>query len=214
MKRLCIICGKNAVIGNFCEDCWLKRQNLFKINDLEIKICSCNSYFNGKTWKHFNSLDNAVERFIKDNIKTKNKIIGKNIKLKKVGNKYNVNIECVGYILQSKKIKHEKKNIVVKITNVKCERCKKLSGNYYESVLQIRTTNSNMPAEIIKKHREDILKVKKVRNGFDIFILKKNIAGAIAKKLKSRGFEIKISNKFLGMKKGKKIYRYYYAVKD
>ncbi|MEM7826661.1 MAG: NMD3-related protein [Candidatus Aenigmatarchaeota archaeon] len=211
MKRICIICGKEAKIEDFCEICWLKQKSLFDIENLELKVCKCNSWLDKNNWKRFKNLDEIVKDIIKNRIKTENRIIEKNIELKRIGNKYSASIECKGYIYPSKTIKTEKKTIVVKIKKLMCDRCRKLSGMYYEAVLQVRTKKDI--SRMLPKKR-DILKIDRLKNGYDVFIMKRGLARKIIKELKSLNFNIKESYKLLGKGGGKKIYRCYYSIRD
>jgi len=215
MYKICIICGKEAAIENFCTDCFLNQKDLFYINNFDLKICQCNSYFSERDWKHFENLDETVKKIVEDNIKTEYKIIKKLIKLKKIGNKYHVEIICRGYIYPCKKIKGERKNIVVKIKTVKCDRCKKLSGGYYESVLQLRTKKDFLEkTKFLDHYRNSISNIEKIKEGYDIFLLEKGVAKKIANEFKLLGLKIKITNKLFGVRKGKRIYRVYYSIKD
>ena len=54
--------------------------------------------------------------------------------------------------------------------------------------------------------------VERIKDGYDIKFIKKSKAASIAKHLK-KYFHVKESYKFVGEKKGKRLYRNYYSVK-
>ena len=59
---------------------------------------------------------------------------------------------------------------------------------------------------------EAVVGVEKLKNGYDIKITDKRIASSVVKQLRDR-FDVKDSYKLAGEKKGKKLYRNYYAVR-
>jgi NMD protein affecting ribosome stability and mRNA decay len=207
IMRKCIVCGNLAEIDVFCSDCWLKNKTLFEIKDLKIKICKkCGAYFEKNKWIKTKSLEKSIERVVKNNIKTKNRILEIDIFPRKIGNMFSVTISCKGYIPPCKKPKIENKSIFVKIENSLCENCKKFLGMQYDSVIQLRTKRK------INIRNINFSRIEKVKNGYDIYFIKKEEAERMIKRLKQ--FKIKKSYKLIGEKQGKKIYRTFYSVKD
>ena len=205
----CIKCGKEAVIGNFCKNCYLEREELFDVKDFSLTICDCGSYYD-KVWKKPKEIDDIIKEQIENRIKTKNRIVDKKILLKKFGNRVSASVRCSGIIYSHRKKEEKRINIIIK--KRKCDICTKLLGRYYEAVLQIRGDYDKIFGRI-KKYLPKTARVEKIKHGYDIRFLKKSDAAKISKILKNSGYEIKKSFKFVGTKKGRKLYRNYYSVK-
>ena len=126
---------------------------------------------------------------------------------KKVGNTMIVSIDCRGNIPPAKRIKSEHKTMRIKIKNIKCDKCTKMLGGYYEGVIQARGSNAE---SIIKKISGGM--AEKVKNGYNVTFVSKADAARIASSL-GREFSVLRSFKFVTEKKGKKLYRNYYAIR-
>jgi len=204
----CVKCGKNASVNNFCEDCFLLANKLFDADNIMIYFCKkCKRYFlKGKNI--------AIDDAIKQAIKTKHKIKNIEIKKKTVGNKIYATIICSGYINPCKKIKLEEKRIVVNIMKRVCDDCTKLSGNYYEALIQVRGEDAEKIFKKIKWMLRNVLiaGIEKKKYGYDIRFVNKNEAFKIANQMRKR-FSVNDSYKLVGDKKGEKIYRNFYAIK-
>ena len=198
-KLLCIICGKSSK-DKFCENCFSKRNELFNVKNLKLNFCeNCNSYFEKNKEQDINEL-------IKKNIKSNNKIKKIKIKKNKIGNKIIVNIICIGYIINSLE-KVENKNFYIFLKKRKCDKCSKMSGGYYEAVIQIR---NNLAMNKIKTNSNSF--IEKVKNGYNIKFLHKKDAEIVAKNLK-KYFRIVKTFKLAASKKGRMLYRNYFSVK-
>jgi len=210
----CIKCGKPATVNNFCDEHFLERETLFEIDNIRIDVCErCGSYFDGE-WKHTDNIENAVRDVIEKNIKTKNKIKKIDIGLKKFGNKYSASIKCTGMIKPCKTPKSEGEKILVILKRKKCDNCVKALGKYYEAVIQIRGEKKEEILNTISKSvRSDALSgFKELPAGYDLYFIRKSDANRIAVGLKRR-YDVKGSFKFATEKKGKKLYRNYFAVR-
>jgi len=207
----CIKCGKKAKIGNFCEECYLEKKELFTISDIPIIICiDCNQYLdnNDKKWHRFFSIENLIKEIVLKNIKTKKDtaIIEEHIVMRKIGNGYKVRITCKGRV--NGLIKIEEKTIKVIVKKRLCENCVKLRGNYHEAVLQVR--DEDLAKKIIDNLGNKPYILNKVKNGYDIKLIDKRDAKVI-KQIK--GIEVIKSFKHVASKKGRNIFRDFYSIK-
>lgn len=98
-----------------------------------------------------------------------------------------------------------------------CERCNRLSGGYYEAVIQLRGSDLAKMERFIDKltryfemRNEFVTKVNKADNGLDVYLSNKKLASAY---LSSRGIKAVTSYTLYGLKQGKKVYRHTYAVR-
>ncbi len=202
----CIKCGKKAEIGNFCSSCFLGKESLFEIKDFLLYVCDCGSYYD-KVWRKADN--DIIKEQIGKRIKTKYRLVKKEIALKSYGNRVAATIVCYGIVHAHKK--KEERKITITIKKRKCDTCVKLLGRYYEAVLQIRG-EYNKIFNKIKSRLPKTARTEKTKHGYDIRFLKKSEAAKIAKALKVR-YEVKSSFKFVATKKGKKLYRNYYSVR-
>lgn len=200
----CIKCGKDAVRGNFCADCFSGRNVLFEIENYTVYFCNmCGSH-------HLKGRKILVDQFMKDMIKTKNRIKSTAFTKKTAGNRLILTVTCTGLIdgISKKETKHA----VLTIKNHKCEDCIKISGNYHEAVMQIRGARAEKIMKSIKCPDNILVNVEKVKGGYDIRITDKKKAAEMAQALRQK-FTIKNSYKLVGEKKGVKLYRNFYAIR-
>lgn len=197
----CIKCGKKAVVDVFCEDCFLSQKKLFDLKDFSLSVCNCGKYYKNGWVKEENLIEKEIER----RLKVHGVIKKKNIKLKRKGGYLIASVTCSGLIKPCKKMKKEARDIKIFIKKRKCDVCSKISGGYYESVLQIRGKNAEKILRRIPIPKT--ARIEELKQGYDIKLLKKKDAYSIIKDLKPE----KKSFKFVGTKKGRKLYREYYV---
>lgn len=197
----CVKCGKPAKVDNFCTDCFLERHSLFDVKDLRLiycDICGINE-------------DEIIEK-ARQSIKTQNKLSGVDTKLRLVGNRAYVAVTCKGKIDGVEKT--ETKKIIVTVKKKMCDMHVKLSGGYYEAMIQIRGPDKEV---ILKKvmqtvPEKSITGIDEIKEGYNVKIMRKANAASAAKTLRNR-FSVKQSYKVGGSKKGQMVYRNYYAVR-
>ncbi len=203
----CVACGKEAKIGNLCEDCFTDKKRIFSLEDFRFEICSsCGSFFD-KSWQYSRPVDEIIDLMIARRMERLGKIRSVNVEKKRVGNTMLTTVTCIGNIPPASKIKTEKRTIRIKMINMKCDNCTKVLGGYYEAVIQLRGKDAKKLAE---KINSGVL--KETKDGYDIKFVKKSDAKRIAKSLE-KNYSVKKSFTFVTEKKGKKLYRNYYAVR-
>lgn len=204
----CVKCGGVAKAGVFCEKCFLGKEKLFTIDDFTLEVCeSC-----GKVAQHRSA--NSLKEAIEQKIKSTNRITKCDISTKEVGSRVYTKILCEGYIKPLKtKVSQTEKSIVT-MRKKKCDSCVKLSGGYYEAVLQVRGENQERVMKKIQKfvRNEDITSVIKLKEGYDVRLMHKGSAIKAVSWLRDF-FTVKASYKLVGEKKGDKLYRNFYAVR-
>ena len=202
----CIKCGKEALKGNFCKNCFLETNSLFEIGGGILYLCEmCNSY-------HVKKSKTDVESFITSLVKTKNVLKSVKISRKEIGNRIIADVVCSGYISGIHKTERKRTTVIVK--RHKCEDCIKISGNYHEAVIQARGENSERILKKVSSMAEPqiIANISRASTGYDIKITSKRKASKIIQVLMNK-FDVNASYKLVGEKKGIKLYRNYYAVR-
>ena len=203
----CVSCGKKATIESLCDECFTKQRKLLLFENSEMKVCpECGSYYSGE-WKPADSLDSAIVEFASSHIVKLGSIRSIRLSPKIIGNTAHVSIEARGRIPPAKSIKVENVVMQIRIRKIKCDGCVKVSGNYYEAVIQVRGSDAENILRRIQGGRAE-----HVKNGYDVRFVKKADAARIAQELRKH-FSVVSSFKFVTEKKGKKLYRNYYAIR-
>src|SRR3989338_16655 len=197
----CIKCGRPASIGNFCSEHFLESRILFTLKDFSYiycKLCGIN--------------DAALREKIEQSIKTGNTIISRKVFLKTVGNKVHVTMTAEGKIEGVKKTETHKSLVILR--QQMCDMHVKLSGGYYEAMIQVRGPEKDAILRKVRQaiHEKAVSSVEEIKEGYNVKILRKSNAAAAAKALRER-FSVKESYKVGGSKKGQMVYRNYYAVR-
>ncbi len=208
----CIKCGKNeAEIGYLCKKCFNDEHELFKIKNFQMYICPICGRYKLKEWK---MSDDPIRSAVIEKIKPLGKIVDIKTTSRKKSGRYFVTVEAKGYIEPNDLLKTERKEIEIKIKKIMCPLCVKKSGNYHEAVIQVRGRNKEKLMRVIlatEEMRENVAKIKNLKEGYDILVVDKKVAEERIKNLK--GLSITKSFKLVGSKKGKPLYRNYYAVR-
>ncbi|MDR3283487.1 MAG: hypothetical protein LBS92_07780, partial [Candidatus Methanoplasma sp.] len=122
-------------------------------------------------------------------------------------------------------------SVIVRLKNTVCKRCSRFLGNYYESILQIRTTGKDLPEQLRTEilHRIDsivtaqsrtnrqlfITKTELVAGGVDLYLSSISLGRALAKEMgDSYCAETKEAAKLVGQTSdGQDMYRVTYLVR-
>ena len=222
---MCIKCGKPAESdANFCQKCLSDQYDLFRAESAKVRSCkTCGLYEidKNKQWEKFKNDEEAALYIARKNIKSAGEIKETDFKVHNKGNTYFVEITCTGLIFVpgSKACvkKKETREISVNFKRLNCDICAKLSGNYYEALIQLRGDNADALLKNLKKLTEpkDIVKINSNRSGHDVSIMFKKKATRIFNVIRKNKIvkEVKKSYKLKGEKKGKKLYRNYYSIR-
>src|SRR3989338_10541818 len=197
----CIKCGKNAVADNFCAEHFLESQELFTLKGFNYIYCGmC-------------GIDESdIRDKIEQSIKTENSITSKQIHTKTVGNKVHVTISAEGKIKGLTK-REEHKSLVITRQKM-CDMHVKMSGGYYEAMIQIRGDNKGAILRKVQQivPEKAITGIEQLKEGFNAKIMRKPNAASAAGALRAN-YDVKESFKVGGSKKGQMVYRNYYAVR-
>ncbi len=231
---ICIECGKEAELyDNLCEDCFKAKTQVITVPALiDLKLCiHCGARERGKQWLDMESLEEAVETTVLDNILLNDDIESPKYEFKfDFEDEKNARVNLIAFInIKGLGIRSEH-NIKVRIKNAVCSRCSKIAGDYYEAIVQLRADERELGADELEKatslieteaaamQQNDrntfISKIEKVHGGLDLYIgstqggrnLAKTLAGSFSGKTSSHP-------SFAGHKDGHGIYRTTFLVK-
>ena len=121
----------------------------------------------------------------------------------------NQNKALLHFFVEGKETTREVK-YKIEIEKTVCPSCSRLSGNYYEAILQLR--GDPYKVLLLKESVEKALarkgvgitKAVKLKEGIDLYITSSK---ALLELVRERGYKVKLSRKLHGLKEGKRVYR-------
>jgi len=230
----CVKCGSTEVLtDNLCGACYAELSTLARIpSSLTITTCvRCNSFLEKKRWKRFEHLDDLVDRQIMAHLEVDSLVNIHDIELApriEDEHRREVDIRITGRA-GSTDIE-ERLQIRIMLKKGVCERCSKIAGKYYESILQVRGEDSALDEKTmddVRKQVHDVIgrtgkkdrtsfisREGEMHSGLDFYLGKNSDGKNIAKLLGSvYGSKITESRTLVGRKEGKDFYRMTYLVR-
>lgn len=222
--KFCPLCGRNVyeLHNGLCKHCFLKKFKIIEIIHprIELSFCKCGRVTEKKQWKNIDTLYGLIEELVKKNIKNQHKaqlfIDYERFDIHKKA-VIPLTVQCTLNIGKEKVVETKKMELVVKSSS--CDICSRISGGYYEAILQLRGPEDKikrLEQYIIKKIskllKEDrfsfITKIDRKKEGVDLYIGSKPAANKIiagAKKIYK--LTTNKSHKLCGVKEGRKVYK-------
>ena len=199
-EKICIKCGitskEKPIIDVLCIDCYDFKVKIPK--EITIERCKrCGKYKIKGEWKEL-SIEEVKEYII-------NKIRG-DFEFGELDLK---NKRVVLYFYKGDVETSRAFNYNAEIRTGLCRQCSRISGNYFEAIIQLRGDPKYIEKEgrrIAKKISKDsfISKIEDKREGVDIYVGSSKLALQIIREL---GYSYKLSRKLHGLKQGKRVYR-------
>ncbi|MEE8359151.1 MAG: NMD3-related protein [Candidatus Hydrothermarchaeales archaeon] len=226
MRRFCSVCGKPTedLHEGLCTQCFVKEHDFISLPKvLETTICKrCFRQCIKRGW-HDNGdeLESAVKNAAINEVQhaLRSRLENEGFKIRvediKVMSKGRFDVLCkvvVEGVVKGVSIRDEKK-CTVKVNSQLCPDCSRISGGYYEAILQIRGAGLLSEEEVEKlsdavtslmesysgKKRAFISNFKRVKGGADFYIGSAKIARKISHVLKRKyGGELLESAKLVG----------------
>lgn len=228
----CIVCDtREAVIHGQCENCFRGHVQVVTNGSIDITICpKCNSFKIGNSWSR-GKLEKPLIKKINGKLSTNEPnvsahVLGNSVDLRRLENRINfaVEIESEGH-----KIEGNQHEIPAKILLNSCPTCNKITGSYYESIIQLRTLTAefspivstvleNVSGMLDNMHRSDnesfVSKVEPVKGGIDIYLGKKNDGIKLSKYIHDHYYsDTTRTKKLAGRREGEDFYRHTFLVR-
>lgn len=233
--NFCVKCGKDceSPIDGLCIDCFLDGKKLTNMpHHTDLQVCTnCGEFRIHESWvvkDKMNAIEDAgIEQFsvikearVKEIVATVEEHDDMN---------YVVHL-CAILEICGVEVEAED-SIIVRIKNTVCKRCSRFLGSYYESILQVRSNDKNLPStlrqEVVdridtyvamqsKTHRDVfITKYEIVQGGVDVYLSSIQLGKSLAKILvDSYSAEFKEAAKLVGQTRdGQDMYRVTYLVR-
>ena len=220
--RRCAICGAETDY-EICPKCYLERYTIYEFNPyIEIKVCpKCGRAYSGK-WidKETALMDTILKNFTHD---LEFKIL--RFELEELGE--NNGLIRVEGVFRGEKLTYELPFELRQKFEV-CERCSRLYGGYFESIIQLRAENRAIEEYEVERARSlidesiekadyptaFISKIVERKEGIDYYIGDRNLAKKIARRIEEElGGKLTESKKISGRKDGRDIYRTTYSIR-
>lgn len=228
----CILCDKNeAVEHGLCSECLNKNFQVNVNGSVDITVCpKCESFKVGNRWYREGMkgrLATAIQKHLSGS--------RPNIDLNVISDSITIN-RIEGRIDFSVAIDNGHSSLITRSENIpskillnSCPTCNKVTGSYYEAIIQMRTFGTNYssiideamdridPFIINMENRSNdsfLSKIVRLPEGLDLYIGKKNDAVKMTKFLHENFFsEIKTTKKLAGRREGEDFYRYTFLVR-
>ena len=235
-STVCPKCGKETqkLYDTVCKDCFFDQFHLAELPlVLHTKICSrCSANFDRGKWANIGNIEDIVTRCVEDAL-----FVHKNAEDIEIDIEprqltpymYRVYVK-VDAVIMGEPI-HQELHTEVRITREACDMCSRMSGGYFEGIIQIRGTN-RIPTEDEKKHCITIAKnvvsqmQKKgdrlafitdsidLKDGADLYIGSNNTCRHICREIvEEMGGSFSESPSLFGQKDGKDLYRITFSMR-
>lgn len=189
MTRLfCFLCGKETetLKEGYCEECFFEKHIERSLpNKTEFVVCSkCKKVKIGNKWT-----EKPFDQFIIDRF---------NLGEAEIKQKDPKRIEIIYKTSIGKEIKHI---MVVHQNRLMCPVCSRMSGGYYEAIIQIRGNNvesllKKVDAEIRKSpNPKAFYRLERTRGGVDLYVGSKAVAKSAAENIRKR-YELETKKSF------------------
>lgn len=228
----CITCdNEEATIHGQCEHCFIEHLQVSTTGSIEVTICpKCASFKIGNSWSH-GKLEKPLTKKINEHLLISDPSViveadSNSVELKRLEGKITFST-----LLQTsdRRIPGNQQDISAKILLNSCPTCNKITGSYYESIIQLRTLTAEF-SPIIEKVLKEIApmleklnqsdndsfvsKIEQVKAGVDIYLGKKNDGIKISKYIHDHYFSNTTTTKKLnGRREGEDFYRHTYLVR-
>lgn len=203
---VCPKCGKKSdeidFVEAFCINCY--PVNIIPPKKIHIKACKhCSKMFLKGEWVPYSK-----------------KKIGEYVSSKCRGDfsetEYNYDKQEMRFTIRKRDSQmYVEKRIPLDIETVTCKRCSRISGGYFEAIVQLR--GEELSVEKYRKifikrlsKKTFIAKEKPQKTGIDLFIGKTR---AVLELMHDLGLRAKITRKLIGRSEGKRLYRTTFAIR-
>lgn len=219
----CIICGKEVKNSYICGNCIVEREEVVKVEPIEIVQCSrCGFIRIGGKWKNI-ELEEAIKNELLKSIYVIDGFDVEDIKIDLRNRELTVSGKLFGDFISVKT------PFSLKIKRTTCLKCSRISGGYYESIVQLRADNRKLKdyeiseakrviQEVLENEIENekafLTKIEEKKEGIDFYFGGRDIGKKISRKIVEKlGGKIIQSKKLAGRKDGVDLFRFTYLVR-
>lgn len=182
MEKFCPKCGKTIIDDAvFCQEC---RQTEKELEPVHIRLCPTRRYFYKGAWKRFTHTDIIIERVVKDTVG--------DATILRISDSLEAHVEKEGAEKEFKiQAKEEDTTYIIPLvaTTTRSPFAKKIGGQYYEGILQVRnadhTVKNWLHSFLKKSFNKGIIINNIVEKGdsIDLFFADKRNIHKVARKM-------------------------------
>lgn len=230
----CVRCGVDGpTIKGLCTGCFLNGRKLLSMaHHVDLERCtSCEDFHLGGQWLSMGLLEAVEEAAISGiSVIAEAKLVDVAVNAKQLDDRNYIGDVEVGLDIEGH---HESvlDTTTVRLKNTVCHRCSRQLGNYYESILQLRSPEKEIELSLrdevlniivskvdnISKNNRQIFitKVEEIHGGLDFYLSSISLGKSLSKELVTDyGAELKESSTLVGRKDdGSDMYRVTYLVR-
>ncbi|MCK4717112.1 MAG: hypothetical protein KAT70_00475, partial [Thermoplasmata archaeon] len=230
----CIQCGKEeAVYECLCEKCYLDIHVSMDVPEY-VNVCfcpHCGAMKRGEHWLGLDTAEAGVEKAVSDAIGYSHDVASSDLELdiiQETDRQYRVGIHASLYVHGM--VTRREGDTIVRIEGRVCNVCSRKHGNYYESIVQIRSSGSKLTEEekaewtatvtefvermAVSNRQVFLARVGSIHGGLDFYLSTTDTGKILSRELAKRtGAIIKESPTLAGKKDGRDIYRVTYSVR-
>jgi nonsense-mediated mRNA decay protein 3 len=227
--RFCVKCGKttDALIKGMCQECFLKRHELFEIKDFDIEVCvKCGKMKVKGRWGayNFDAIGTEVASKVKFLIDVDQPKVVVNVEPISQFD-FDSKIDIAGFI--DGVLVEQSINYPFSLDKVSCDPCMKVVSNYREAIIQLRAgamseademfqiAKTFLDEERAKDSLAAVIKVGKLPHGYDLWIGSNKGAYKVVRKLEKL-YKVKAleSKKLIGEDRSRRQkFRFTYCIK-
>lgn len=228
----CIVCGsREASIHGQCEECFLNHIQVTSTGSMEVTICpKCEAFKIGNTWSR-GKMEQQLSRKLASHMESKDQTVTLEVEknsvvLKRLEGK-------IEFLFDVKTEEHRMggypMSVPSRILLNSCPTCNKITGSYYESIIQLRTLTAeyspvidmvlqDISGMLQNLHNNDtdsfVSKIQPMKEGVDIYLGKKNDGIKVSKYIHDHFFsDTTKTKKLAGRREGEDFYRHTFLVR-
>lgn len=230
----CVECGKDTKLyEKLCEDCFIRKMKFYTFKKvLKLTLCSqCNARKVSNHWVETTSVEDGIREALIESINPNLGIKNPKYSIKLIPDRTNIFRALISINAEFEDLKiNDELEMEVRLNYHTCNRCSKLSGSYFEAIIQVRSTNRELDENELGKAEDIVIttlehsegseqnafltKTEYIHGGVDFYIGSSAIARQITKKLASEfAGKIKESSSLIGKKDGKDVFRVTFIVR-
>ena len=223
LRKFCPRCAKeiDELFGGLCRECYLETVKFVEVpQSISLLVCRCGRSNEKKKWVQNVSVEEMIERIVTLNVKKDRKTMIKVEYEPFVLNgktRVPVTICCERVVDGNVIVKHAMTELV--LVPRTCDVCSRVSGGYYEAIIQIRGVKYKqeqllgLVERIVNRYKDTdkfsfITQVQNSKAGIDVYLGSSKIAGKIEQESK-RIYKVtsKITHSVCGVKDGRELNR-------
>ncbi len=223
LRKFCPKCAKetDVLFEGLCKDCYLESAKFVEVpQNMTVLVCRCGRSNEKKKWVQNVSLEEMIDRIVTSGVK-KDKDTDVRIEYEpfEVNGKTKVPVCVVARRVVGGREIEKSAQVVFTIIPQTCDVCSRVSGGYYEAIIQIRGSRYRqeqvleLVERIVGQYKDTdkfsfITQVQDSKGGIDVYLGSSKIAGKIEQESK-RIYKVtsKITHSVCGMKDGRALNR-------